>query len=99
MPTKHEAPLRIMRAAATVIISSELYLVSGMAHHGFQTALELIEILGAKHVPLHPGLESFALARDGVPLLVEGVVARIITLRVRRKRSAFYFADRSHHPG
>src|ERR1700683_2626783 len=104
MPTKHEAPLRIMRAAAMVIISSAVYLASGMdlssmAQGLFQTTLEFIEILGSEHVPLHPCLESLALARDGVPLFVERVIAGIVTLRVGRKRSALHFAHGAHHPG
>src|ERR1700677_5100348 len=104
MPTKQDAPLRIMRAAAMVIISSAVYFVSGMSLSGvnqrlFQAALEFIEILGAEDMLLHPGLERLALARDGVPLLVESVVARIIALRVGRKRSTLHFTHCADHPG
>src|SRR5580698_4481314 len=99
MPTKHEAPLRIMRAAAMVIISSALYLVSDMRYRLFQTALELIEILSAQHMLLHPGLKSLPLAGDWVPLFIEGVVAGIVPLRVGRKSPALYLAHRAHHPG
>src|ERR1700683_4350798 len=81
MPTKQVAPLRILRAAAMVIISSAVYFVSGMGDRLLQTALEFVKILGSEHVLLHPRLKGLALARDGVPLLVEGVIARIITLR------------------
>src|ERR1700677_1702122 len=99
MPTKHDAPLRIMRAAAMVIISSAEYLLSDMGYRRFQTALEFIEILGAQHVALHPGLEGFSLARDGIPLFVEGVVPRIITLRAGWKPSTLHFAYRADYPG
>src|SRR5579862_7918002 len=98
MPTKQDAPLRIIRAAAMVIISSAVYFVSGMGHRGFQTALELVKIPGREHMPLHPGLKRFTLTCDGVPLLVEGVIARVIALRVGGKRSALHHTDRAHHP-
>src|SRR5580658_9185239 len=99
IPTKQEAPLRIMRAAAMVIISSAVYLRSDMAYRLFQTALELIKIPGAQDVLLHPCQEGLALARDWVPLLIEGIITRIIALRVGRKRPTFHFAHSPDYPG
>ena len=56
--------------------------------------------LGAffQHVTLHPGEERIALARDGVPCLVEAVVARVIALRIGRKRAARNLDDVANRP-
>src|ERR1700681_2919860 len=103
MPTKQTLPLRSIREAATVIISSDVYpllgvTALGMARHLFNTLPEALEIFHAHHVTLLTRLKRFAFARDLVPLLVKRIVARVIALRVGRKRPAFHFRDRAHHP-
>src|SRR5690348_1262877 len=99
MPTNKVTPLRIMRAAAMVIISSDVYVVSGTTGRPFQTSFVLGEILGAQHVPIDPRFKRVPIPGDHVPGLVKSVVALIITLRVRRERPALHLAHRAQHPG
>src|SRR5579864_2066913 len=70
-----------------------------MADRFLQTPPEVVEILRSDHVSFHPRCETFPLTGNLIPALVEGVIPRIITLCVRWKRPAFYFADRTHNPG
>src|SRR5262249_31543069 len=94
MPTKQTVPLASWRAAATVIISSAVKPSSAMRGH-----LGLaIELRAVEHVALHPGGERVALARDGVPGLVEAAVAAIVVMDVGRSRATRSVADRVHHP-
>src|SRR5215472_508397 len=98
IPTNRVAPLRIIRAAAIVIISSVVYAASGILRRLLQALLETAEILRPHNVPLDPFLKTLALPRDGVPLLVERVVTPVIPLCIGRKRPALHLAHRAHHP-
>src|SRR6476661_329272 len=103
MPTNSVTPLRIMRAAAMVIISSAVYDTSDMtggpsAVNVSNAALELAEILGAEHVAADPRLKRLPIPGDNVPSLVECVVTLIITLRVGGKRASPHFEYRAQHP-
>src|SRR5215469_11575691 len=104
MPTKQTAPLRSLRAAAMVIISSALYpFCSGLTPSGicgcsFHALAEAVEIFSAQDMPLDPRLKRFAFARDHVPTFIEGVVARVVALRIGRKSSTFHNANRADHP-
>src|SRR5215831_14588022 len=99
MPTKQTAPLLSLRAAAMVIISSAVYpfcpepFLSGMHSGTFQALAKALEIRGAQNMALHPFLKGLALPRNRVPLLIEGVIAGVISLCVRRKGSALHLAD------
>src|ERR1035438_7234115 len=93
MPTKHTALFRSIRAAAMVIISSDVNAFSGM--RGLQRLAELREILRVQNVPLDPSIEAFAVPRNHIPGFVERVVAGIVALRIRRKRPASNLAHRS----
>src|SRR5215471_853065 len=98
MPTKQTAPLWSLRAAAMVIISSAVY-SSSIGRGRLQTLAKLREIFGPENVPLDPGLKAPSLAGNRVPLLVEGVVARIIALRVRGERAAIHQTHSRDGPG
>src|ERR1700690_467388 len=94
-----------MREAATVIISSALYCGSAMGRlmrpftaRRNEASPKFREVRGPKHVTLDPAGKALALARDLVPLLIEGIVAMVITQRVGRKRAAPHFAYGAHHP-
>src|SRR5258708_7160689 len=107
MPTNKEVPLRTMRAAAMVIISSEVYSsVDGRVACGvecdsvilrclLQQQPELIEIRGVHDVLVDPGKERAAVLGDFVPLLIESVAARIVPMRVRGKRPALGYGHRA----
>src|SRR5579872_1123982 len=99
IPTKQAAPLRSILAAATVIISSGVYPFSRMARHSLDASPEAFEVRCPQQVTLDPNLKSLALARDLVPMLIEGVIARVIALRIGRKRATFDFTNRAHYPG
>src|SRR5262245_9477847 len=96
MPTKQTMPSRKSRAAATVIISSA---VNSAISGAPQAAAVLGKILGAEHMPLHPGRESVAIAGDVVPSLVEPVVARVIALGIGWMRPTRHGNDGAHDPG
>src|ERR1700674_4141825 len=87
-----------MRAAATVIISSEVYVASGMTDSALQTPFEVLEIPGAEHVMLDPRFECLTFPGNGVPGLVKRVVALIVTLCVGGERAALHFAHRAQDP-
>src|ERR1041385_1327766 len=95
MPTNSAAPLRTMRAAAMVIISSDVYsgrakavpTVSGMGRRLLEAPFEIVEVARVDHVPLDPRAERLTFARDQVPLLIERVVARVVAGRVGGKRA------------
>src|SRR5436190_5154182 len=98
MPTNSVTPLRIIRAAWMVIISSAVYVSSGTRGRSFQAALEFREILSPEHMPVDPCLETVALPGDVVPSFVERVVALVITLRIGGERAALHFAHRAQDP-
>ena len=52
----------------------------------------------AEDVPVHPGQETIAFARDRIPALVEAVVARVMIVHVRRIRAARALRDGTHDP-
>src|SRR5512139_408638 len=111
MPTNSAAPLRTMRAAAMVIISSAVYAASPPAPVFFSdTTLsdmlccsldappELGKVGRAADVTINPGRERLTVARNRIPLLVEGVVPRIVAERVRWERAALHLAHGAHRP-
>src|SRR3981081_94982 len=102
MPTKQTSLLLRARAAAIVIISVGVW-VSGMMlslNRGEPPALgrEGVRAL-VEHVCLHPGEEAVAVARDRVPLLVIGIVALVVALRIGGIRAARNADHCGHGPG
>src|SRR3954463_2182037 len=102
MPTKQTSLLLRARAAAIVIISAGVW-VSGMmlslgrgeppalVREGFRALVE--------HVCFHPGEKTVTVARDRVPLLVIGIVALVVALRIGGMRAAGDADHRGHGPG
>src|SRR4029079_10229778 len=84
IPTKHTSSFPKHRAAATVINSSGVYFIScdsrGVRGEGFRTA--------AYDMFVDPCAERLAVAGDGIPGKIERIVPLIVSVRIRRKRSA-----------
>src|SRR5262249_37983964 len=86
--------------AAMVIISSAVYSIFAIVRILLpkRASLELCEIGGSEHVPVHPFQKAFAGARNLVPCPIERVIAIVIAVRVRRMSAAWNLAYRAHHP-
>ena len=100
MPTKQMSSLLSARAAATVIISDALY---GMAVtqplSGFGKGAFAKRLGGCiHHMFLDPPLKCFAISRDRVPGDIEGVVTRVVAMRVRRMGAARHDRNCAHGP-
>src|SRR5215207_3195061 len=54
------------------------------------------EVLRPEHVALHPYSEALAVARDGIPILVEEAVVRVVVVGIRRVSAAGDDGDRVH---
>src|SRR6185436_2345798 len=89
MPTKQMSLLRSARDAAITIISLAVWVMSLLRRHAQARGMhgECLRPL-VQHVGLHPGEEAVAVACDLVPGKIEGVVARVIAVRVGRMRAA-----------
>src|ERR1700735_1444802 len=48
------------------------------------------EVARAENVDLHPRSEGLAVARDGVPLAIEGIVTLVVVVRVAGGRATGY---------
>src|SRR6516225_8264338 len=64
----------------------------------FDNTSEVFEIRGVHDMPRDPLLECVALARDGVPGLVEAVVSLVVTMRIGRESATRNAAYGSQSP-
>src|SRR5512146_1782655 len=94
-----------MRAAATVIISSALYCGSAIGRLIWlsvacpsKASPKFREVRGRHHVTFHPVGKAHARTSDLVPPLVKGIVARVVTERIGRKRAAPNRANCTDYP-
>ena len=77
------------------------HLVLGIVRHGrgpLIRGLVAIEVTGFEDMLAHPTEERVAVARDRVPTLVEGIVARVVAMGIGRRRASRHLRDRADHP-
>src|SRR5690554_5984552 len=87
MPTKQVMSLVSARAAVTLIISEEV------------NSIVISSLSFREYVVFQPGLEQVTIPGNGVPLLVEGVVAFVVAQRVGRRGALLGYGDSGDGPG
>src|SRR6185295_16601118 len=99
MPTKQMSLLRSAREAAITIISLAVWVMSLFRRNAQARGMHGERLRPfVQHVGLHPGQEAVAVAGDLVPGEIEGIVARVVAVRVGRMRAARHTGDGADRP-
>src|SRR5688500_5952626 len=104
IPTKQTVPFFSRRAASIVMISVGVYAIaSGMGRlqlgdADFRGHEESGMVLRSEDMPAHPREKRIPVARNGIPLLAERVIAAVVAVRIARMRARGHTAHRGKHP-